>query len=267
MLLSLLSKRTLRADFRDAYGFTVRPQYLETFNEFNRIYKSEEKERSTKWRVFLQQQEELGQTNSSIEEDVVKADADVTANETKHIPESVEEENVNVASDDTPRNDDNQTDNAPEKVASETPKVKKPVVENWAEVRLSLSNIENMMCRRVKHEPKNDHEKQLHTIHEGGPTGEDSNEESNDNEQPNSTESSDEVESLFPWKELESLVRGGVPRDLRGEVLDCTSSIVLHFSILISYYMKYFIVSGMASFCRGESTKGGELLPEFVGCK
>ncbi|XP_076889391.1 uncharacterized protein LOC143540133 [Bidens hawaiensis] len=74
-----------------------------------------------------------------------------------------------------------------------------------------------MMCRRVKHEPKSGHEKQLHTIHEGGPTGEDSNEESNDNEQTNSTESSDEVESLFPWKELESLVRGGVPRDLRGE--------------------------------------------------
>ncbi|KAJ0958405.1 putative Rab-GTPase-TBC domain-containing protein [Helianthus annuus] len=219
MLLSLLSKRTLRADFRDAYGFTVRPQYLETFKEFDRIYKNEEKERSTKWRIFLQQHSELGQTDSSIEEDVSKADADVTEHETKRVLESIEEENVDVTSDEKPTND-NQTENAPEKAVSEATKIKKPVVQNWAEVRSSLNTIENMMCHRVKNEPKSNPEKHLQTIHEVGPTSEDLNEELNDNGQPNSSGgSSAEVnpESLFPWKELESLVRGGVPRNLRGE--------------------------------------------------
>ncbi|KAI3826213.1 hypothetical protein L1987_00258 [Smallanthus sonchifolius] len=219
MLLSLLSKRTLRADFRDAYGFTVRPQYLESFKEFDSIYKNEEKERSTKWRIFLQQHSELGQTNSSVEEDVTKSNADVTEHQTKHVLESIEEENVDVLSDEKPTND-NQTENVPEKVVSEVTKAKKPMVRNWAEVRSSLNTIESMMCHRVKNEPKGSHEKHLQTIQEVGPTGEDSDEELKDNEQPNSSgvaSAEDDPEPLFPWKELESLVREGVPRDLRGE--------------------------------------------------
>ncbi|KAK1411836.1 hypothetical protein QVD17_32624 [Tagetes erecta] len=217
MLLSLLSKRTLRADFRDAYGFTVRPQYLETYKEFDSIYKNEEEERSTKWRIFLQPNSELDQTDSSFEEDVTKSDAEVTEHKTKHVLESIEEENIN--GDEIPTND-NQTENVTEKVVSEATKTKKPVVRNWAEVRSSLNSIENMMSRRVKNERKGSSEKHLQTIQEVGPTGEDSDEEFKDSEQPNSLqEASAEVnpEPLFPWKELESLVREGVPRDLRGE--------------------------------------------------
>ncbi|KAJ0690986.1 putative Rab-GTPase-TBC domain-containing protein [Helianthus annuus] len=205
MLLSLLSKRTLRADFRDAYGFTVRPQYLETFKEFDIIYKNEEDERATKWAVFLEQYSELGQPNSS-----TKSDSETT----EHKPETILEPSgdENVSSDNKPTQDD-QTESAPENVVSETPKTKKPVVQNWAEVRSSLNAIEDVMCRRVKNkinnknDPKSSHEEHLQSIEEDEPASEVSKKELVSNEELD----------LFPWKELESLVRGGVPRDLRGE--------------------------------------------------
>ncbi|KAL8214451.1 hypothetical protein R6Q57_003900 [Mikania cordata] len=204
MLLSLLSKRTLRADFRDAYGFTVRPQYLETFKEFDPIYKNEEEERSKKWEVFLEQYSEFGQLKSPS-----KSDAETTELDTNQTLESSADENV--SGDNKPTNDD-QTDSVPENVVSEPAKTKKPVVQNWAEVRSSLTPIEDMMCRRVKkrintkNEPKISDEEHVESIQEVEPTSENSN-ELTDNEDSNS----------FPWKELESLVRGGVPKDLRGE--------------------------------------------------
>ncbi|KAI3677113.1 hypothetical protein L1987_86737 [Smallanthus sonchifolius] len=195
MLLSLLSKRTLRADFRDAYGFTVRPQYLETFKEFDAIYKVwfifqyEEEERSTKWAIFLEQYSELGQLNSS-----ATTDAETTEHETNPILEPSGDENV--SSDKKPTNDDDQIESVPENVVPEATKTKKPVVRNWAEVRSSLNAIEDMMCRRVKIR-KN--EKHLQSIQEDEPISEDSKEELTDDEQSDS----------FPWKELESLVRNG----------------------------------------------------------
>ncbi|XP_039022256.1 EVI5-like protein [Hibiscus syriacus] len=54
MLLSLLSRRFLDADSRDAYGFTVRPQNIQTYREYVNIYKEEEAERLEKWRIFLE---------------------------------------------------------------------------------------------------------------------------------------------------------------------------------------------------------------------
>ncbi|KAG9150148.1 hypothetical protein Leryth_009726 [Lithospermum erythrorhizon] len=41
MLLSLLSKRSLTVESRDAYGFSVRPQNLQRYKEYTNIYKSE----------------------------------------------------------------------------------------------------------------------------------------------------------------------------------------------------------------------------------
>ncbi|XP_035818592.1 ecotropic viral integration site 5 protein homolog isoform X5 [Zea mays] len=38
---------------RDAYGFTVRPQHLQRFREYAKIYKEEEEERAHRWRDFL----------------------------------------------------------------------------------------------------------------------------------------------------------------------------------------------------------------------
>ncbi|KAK9068488.1 hypothetical protein SSX86_012602 [Deinandra increscens subsp. villosa] len=200
------SKFSLQILEWDAYGFTVRPQYLETFKEFDAIYKNEEEERSKKWCIFLEQYSELGQLNSP-----AQSDAETAEHKTNHTLESGVDENV--SSDKKPTNDD-QTESVPENVVPETPKIKKPVVRNWAEVRSSLNAIEDMMCRRVKNsintknETKSSHEEHLESIQEVEPTNEDSKEELlTDNDGSNS----------FPWKELESLVRGGVPRDLRGE--------------------------------------------------
>ncbi|KAE8731056.1 Run and tbc1 domain containing 3 [Hibiscus syriacus] len=39
---------------RDAYGFTVRPQNIQTYREYVNIYKEEEAERLEKWRIFLE---------------------------------------------------------------------------------------------------------------------------------------------------------------------------------------------------------------------
>ncbi|KAI3696780.1 hypothetical protein L6452_29315 [Arctium lappa] len=206
---------------RDAYGFTVRPQYLQTFKEFDSIYKKEEEERSTKWRCFLEQNAELD-LNASVEESIAKSE--VTEPKTNPVAESSGE--GNVLSDRKPKND-NETESVSEKVVSEPKQTKKPVVRNWAEVRSSLNVIENMMCRRVKsrikmtNDPKSSSQTHLQPIKEEGPPDEDSKEESRDNERPNSSGEESPgatLESSFPWKELESLVRGGVPRDLRGEV-------------------------------------------------
>ncbi|KAL6901864.1 hypothetical protein ACP4OV_004740 [Aristida adscensionis] len=38
---------------RDAYGFTVRPQHLQRFREYAKIYKEEEEERAHRWKDFL----------------------------------------------------------------------------------------------------------------------------------------------------------------------------------------------------------------------
>ncbi|XP_024983773.1 TBC1 domain family member 8B-like [Cynara cardunculus var. scolymus] len=207
---------------RDAYGFTVRPQYLQTFKEFDSIYKKEEEERSTKWRCFLEQHAELALANASVEESIAKSE--VTEPKTNPVAESSGE--GDVLSDRKPTNG-NETESVPEKVDSGPKQTKKPVVRNWAEVRSSLSVIEDMMCRRVKsrinmtNDPKNSSQKHLQSIQEEGPADEDSKEESRNNERPYSSgdeRAEDTLESSFPWKELESLVRGGVPRDLRGEV-------------------------------------------------
>ncbi|KAK8315584.1 hypothetical protein V6Z12_D01G252300 [Gossypium hirsutum] len=64
MLLSLLSRRSLEADSRDAYGFAVRPQNIQTYREYLDIYKQEEEERIEKWKIFLKRnsEEEDGET-------------------------------------------------------------------------------------------------------------------------------------------------------------------------------------------------------------
>ncbi|CAI0471615.1 unnamed protein product [Linum tenue] len=46
---------------RDSYGFVLRPQQLQRYGEYIHIYKEEEEERSQKWKIFLEQQENLDQ--------------------------------------------------------------------------------------------------------------------------------------------------------------------------------------------------------------
>ncbi|XP_015578485.1 TBC1 domain family member 2B isoform X4 [Ricinus communis] len=69
MLLSLLSRRSLEVDSRDAYGFALRPQHVQRYREYLNIYKEEEEERAEKWRVFLEQEAKSDHLCSSEEEE------------------------------------------------------------------------------------------------------------------------------------------------------------------------------------------------------
>lgn len=119
------------------------------------------------------------------------------------------------------------------------------LVQTWAQIRVSLGAIEKMMGFRVKN--RNMKDKQITTTPNHCPSVEGVRPSSEESEEKleeklhendtvdNSTNTSgtepavsDGVysETLFPWKEeLEFLVHGGVPRDLRGEVQFYTSQV------------------------------------------
>ncbi|XP_010509357.1 PREDICTED: ecotropic viral integration site 5 protein homolog isoform X1 [Camelina sativa] len=78
MLLSLVSKRSLEVDSRDAYGFALRPQHVKRYQEYLSIYTEEETERAEKWKIFLDRQDSAVEHCSSEEEfqDTLPADGD-----------------------------------------------------------------------------------------------------------------------------------------------------------------------------------------------
>ncbi|KAK8518086.1 hypothetical protein V6N12_017244 [Hibiscus sabdariffa] len=151
---------------RDAYGFAVRPQHIQTYRQYLNIYTEEEEERSEKWKIFLEHH------------------------------------------------------------------AKTCKAEGWSKSRPVLCCIENMMNSRVKkgnnikNKNVNESGDHLPLIEDASP-GEESKDEFEekvrvdeifDGEESN-TGNKDSQESFFPWKEeLESLVHGGVSKDLRGEV-------------------------------------------------
>lgn len=115
----------------------------------------------------------------------------------------------------------------------------------WSEIRASLSLIDHLMSFRVKKTPKTkvklstDVHNHLATIKEQEELEEENGEERSVNEnlddgintsaELGSADSGVSPELSFPWKELEFLVRGGVPRDLRGEVLpDISTSLMIY---------------------------------------
>ncbi|GAA0151711.1 GTPase-activating protein [Lithospermum erythrorhizon] len=203
MLLSLLSKRSLDVEFRDAYGFNVRPQDLQRYKEYANIYKEEEEERLHKWKFFLEQQEVSVDAHSSCTEklDNVTTETDNSIDEKQKIND---EEDNSVETNHTSHVQ--ATSDPGEKVATSDlevgapvpPKGKRKVVQTWAEIRSSLGALDCMMSFRVK--------KNKITRNEHITTGE--------HHLP-----ATEAKSFFPWKqELEFLVQGGVARELRGEV-------------------------------------------------
>ncbi|KAL8140727.1 hypothetical protein V2J09_006748 [Rumex salicifolius] len=174
MLLSSLSRRTLEADSRDSYGFTVRPQHLEIYGVYNNIYKEEEEERSEKWNNFLEQYGGTVQLSSPTNVPSEIAD-DKTANEkTERISENCPNGN-----------------NC--KLEMEIPLGVSSKSQTWIPIRPPLSFIEKMMGVRFKNKAI-----------------------SNEYNNPKNLEP---CGTLFPCKEeLEFLVRGGVPKHLRGEI-------------------------------------------------
>ncbi|KAI8015333.1 putative GTPase-activating protein AN11010 [Camellia lanceoleosa] len=222
---------------RDAYGFTVRPQHLQRYKEYANIYKEEEEERSGKWKRFLDQQAESAQPCSPEEESSNRLHGEVTEQREEPSPQ------LSGEGDDSSGGKsacDIQTEKEPEKEVQESKQTKTDKVQTWAQIRLSLHSIENMMSFRVK-KRKNMKEEHMtaaqnhlppidETITSRGESEEDFEEEFYDNEivdddtrnaPAEAIAASDGIspEPFFPWKEeLEFLVHGGIPRDLRGEV-------------------------------------------------
>ncbi|KAM7526263.1 hypothetical protein LguiA_016165 [Lonicera macranthoides] len=226
-----------RYDFesrRDAYGFTVRPQHLQRYREYANIYKEEEEERSGKWKSFLEHHAEPSQQHFSAEDNNTLP---------AEVVELKTEPNLDVSGerDDSSGGKSNskiQTTSDPAKELLAAIPKKTHLVQTWEQIRESLGAIEKMMSFRVKN--RNMKDKQItttpnrHPSVEGlRPSSEESEEKLEEKLHKNDTVDdstntsgtepavSDGVysETFFPWKEeLEFLVHGGVPRDLRGEV-------------------------------------------------
>ncbi|KAL2514415.1 Ypt/Rab-GAP domain of gyp1p superfamily protein [Forsythia ovata] len=130
---------------------------------------------------------------------------------------------------------DTETESGPIKEAPATLQIKSREVQTWADINPSLDFIDHMMSFCVKR--RNMDSEKIISTHNQLPSidearfskGEPEEEEFYDNEiaddivdaSAEGRSSSDEIspEPVFPWKEeLEFLVRGGVPGDLRGEV-------------------------------------------------
>ncbi|KAM2405367.1 hypothetical protein ACFXTH_032600 [Malus domestica] len=235
MLLFLLSKRSLEADSRDTYGFALRSQHVQRYREYFNIYKVEEEERSNKWKYFLENVERSSQSCSPENSDKEELQVEATEQKEKTVSESDEEGNDTIskktASDLSPERD-------PEKELKLSEQTETSEVQTWTLIRSSLSSIENMMSIRVR-KGRNMKDEQiivdkdhLPFIEEATSSGMASEDDCEDkiclddafNESKNAFSAENSVsdghsdEPFFPWKlELESLVHGGVPRDLRGE--------------------------------------------------
>ncbi|GMJ11937.1 hypothetical protein like AT3G55020 [Hibiscus trionum] len=247
MVVSTATRQSSGADFRDPYGFAVRPQHVQRYQEYANIYKEEEKERSGRWKDFLERQVEsagLPINEKSLEEGKeishIEVAEDVDSELLKGDGDNVHEKKS--CSDSLSENDDTEK----EKVLY-TPK-KRGRSKIWTEIRPSLRAIEDMMRACVKkkdsftkEEQETGQAKPLSPAEDArftkGASEEDSDDEFYDaypDHDAHSIDSPDSIrgaaekeaaenaaptESLHPWKEeLEVLVRGGVPMALRGEI-------------------------------------------------
>ncbi|WOG88078.1 hypothetical protein DCAR_0207311 [Daucus carota subsp. sativus] len=231
---------------RDAYGFAIRPQHLQRYREYAKIYKEEEEERSDRWSDFLDRQAESAELAMN-ELSTLEIDAPLAADAT----EEVADDSLKKHDLDDTKHDLNErgphSDSINEDVLGEEevplPKQKQiHRILTWSQIRPSLSAIEDMMSGRVKKRTYTESasEKPLSTTEETKPpkggSEDDSEEEFYDVERsdsPQDIQLNDSVsapaigdtadiaptESSFPWKEeLECLVQGGVPMALRGEL-------------------------------------------------
>jgi hypothetical protein len=244
-------------------------------------YQEEEGERSDKWKDFLEQIAKSSQPCSSEEEYKETLHAEDSECKAETISESKEGDDSRSGKSIY----DGSEESDPKKEGQLSKETNTHKFQTWAKIRPSLGAIEKMMSFRVQkrknmideHETVNGNH--LPSIEEaeslGGASDDEKdcvNEISDDNENAARTEPTpvDEVspKNFFPWKEeLESLVRGGVPKDLRGEVeLTLLSSFILHNYVLKRCCVCHNIaITGLASLCRCEGAAGGEILPGFGG--
>ncbi|KAK9158071.1 hypothetical protein Scep_004645 [Stephania cephalantha] len=223
---------------RDAYGFAVRPQHLQRYREYTNIYKEEEEERSEKWKYFLERQSDSAQmpiNGLSAEEKITQSCAEDSSPAVEDVSDDgVENQGTGLRK--------SISDNLLEEKENSVNDGKTENGQMWAQIRSSLCAIEHMMSFRVKkrkhllrEEQYSSNRNHLAPIEEAKSLKEGSEEDSEDefydverSDLVQDGHSSDHVnvvgdgtsaEPFFPWKEeLESLVRGGVPMALRGEL-------------------------------------------------
>ncbi|XP_040965852.1 ecotropic viral integration site 5 protein homolog isoform X5 [Gossypium hirsutum] len=242
MLFSTVTRQSSDADFRDAYGFAVRPQHVQRYREYANIYREEEEERSGRWNDFLERQADYAQllTNEMPSEG---------RKEVSHI--EVAEDGNNEARKGVEGDDLCKKKLGSDSLSAEKEKVL-PAPEKrgrqtaiWTEIRPSLRAIEDMMSTRVKkgrlseEEQETSRAKPLSPAEDArftkGSSEDDSEDESFYAERSDPVQDAPTLdrtgtirgaaanaaptESSFPWKEeLKVLVRGGVPMALRGEI-------------------------------------------------
>ncbi|KAK8651354.1 hypothetical protein V6N13_140959 [Hibiscus sabdariffa] len=216
---------------RDAYGFAVKPQHVQRYREYANIYKDQKC-------AGLHINERLLEDGKEVSHIEVAEDGN----------NAQEGDGDNLCqkksgSDSLSENDDTEK----EKVLYE-PEKRGHGTKIWTEIRPSLMAIEDMMSTRLKkkgnlskEEQETGQTKSLSPAKDGrfkkGAPEEDSEDEFYDADAERSDPGQDvptidstgtirgaaanavPIESLHPWKEeLEVLVRGGVPMDLRGEI-------------------------------------------------
>ncbi|KAG9453720.1 hypothetical protein H6P81_006624 [Aristolochia fimbriata] len=232
---------------RDVYGFAVRPQHLHRYKEYANIYKEEEEERSERWKNFLERQAESAEVplkELSLEQESTEFHDSGELQEPKQVQETAESVSGNGLGQD---HLDRKECDIPTELASDDSKDKEERLQKgqiWAQIRPSLSAIEQMMSFRVKkrktaikgeQEEVGGHGSHLPPIEEAKPARGVSEDDSEDefydversdpvqdvpsNESTNAPSDGHTAESFYPWKEeLECLVQGGVPMALRGEI-------------------------------------------------
>ncbi|XWS59744.1 hypothetical protein CRYUN_Cryun08bG0147800 [Craigia yunnanensis] len=81
---------------RDGYGFSVRPQHIQTYRQYVNIYKEEEEERSEKWKIFLEQHAKPTEPCLFEEEDRKTLQPEATELKNKALPEEENKETLHV---------------------------------------------------------------------------------------------------------------------------------------------------------------------------
>ncbi|XP_015869894.3 uncharacterized protein LOC107407173 isoform X2 [Ziziphus jujuba] len=133
---------------RDAYGFALRPQHIQTYRQYADIFKEEEEERSDRWKNFLEQLSTSARPCSPGEEDKEVLHADATQEGVETIPERLGEGN-------------DSSDKQSISDGSSASDHKREVQQTWAHIRLSLGAIEDMMSSRVKKKTQNMEHEQI----------------------------------------------------------------------------------------------------------
>ncbi|CAL0316281.1 unnamed protein product [Lupinus luteus] len=237
---------------RDVYGFTVRPQHLQSYREYANIYKEEEVERSDRWMSFLERQAESSEFATDrlgVEEDETVLRAQALEHEadagTEKAVDGDELGTQKPGSDTTAENDSPKEETEVDRVLL------------WTEIRPSLRTIEDMMSIRVKKKTASmktignkkgmlkdeqivgdgkslshtdgaksrkegfveDSDDEFYEVERSDPSPDTPTVDGTSASANGISADTGTLEASFPWKEeLEVLVRGGVPMALRGEL-------------------------------------------------